>query len=201
MLESEHDTADFHEVFSDHDKHNMKIYRKDSNSDEQPVFRLTMEVEGVAPFQIASLFSDENIKEEPDWCENCISCECIFEDKHCNIYRTLIDCEFLSNREFIDRKYWKHDPLTDSYYVMFVSADDHPDVMRDYPENDNVVRGKNYQSSYILRPLDDGRTGTKFLLINQSEFGGSVPNWIVKRFTTKPLSKFMMEIINRAKLV
>ena len=157
-----------------------------------------MDVEGVEPSDIAFLFNDENIFNQKDWCKNCISCEKILEDKYCNIYRTVLDCEFLSSREFVDKKYCKYDPETDSYYVIFVTANDHPEVMSDFAEEESLVRGRNYLASYILRPLEDGRKGTQFLCISQSDFGGSVPTWLVNRFAPKPLSKFMLEIIKAA---
>lgn len=191
------ETEGYYHTYSDERNHNIRIYRKDNPDQKFPCFRTTMEVEGVSPQQIASIFNDDQMYKQPEWAEACISCEQIAQDKYCKIYRTLVDCQVLTNREFIDKKYMKYDPETGTSYVIFTTANEHPDVLIDFPESSNIVRGVNYLGAYILRPFENGEMGTNCVFLNQSDFSGYIPSWVVNRMSHKPLSKFALEIINQ----
>lgn len=196
----ENEDENYDVVLSDDKFNKLRIYKRYVADSKFPVLKTTMEIEGVSPKQIADVFSDENIEKQSEWSNAWISCEMIIQDKYCNIYKTLIDCQILANREFIDKKYWYNESSTNSYFVAFTSANDHPDVMVDFAEDPSIVRGTNYLGCYILRPLDDGREGTRYLGVHQGDFGGSIPSWIVNMASHKATALFAKEIISRASM-
>ena len=122
----------------------------------------------------------------------------VIEDNTVNIFRTELDCQILANREFYDKKFTTYDSQTQTYYIAFINANDHPEIIEKFPESSNIVRGINHFIGYILKPLTDGRQGTDYICMIQSDFAGYIPSWVVGYVAHKPHSIYSREIVNKA---
>lgn len=200
MLELEDDDSGYDLIKEKPEHHKLKIKMlKTSSTQEFPVVRLELEIENLEPVQMYNLFDDEMIMRQMEWNKHCKFIKKFETEAGFTVFWSAIKCPVISDREFIDKRFQFHDPKTGLYGVLFTTATDDPTVKEKCPVDPKLVRATNFFNYYILRPLPDGRSGTKYTQVSSSDFGGSIPKFLVNSIGPKSLAEFADTIIEYAR--
>ena len=165
-------------------------------------------VYGINPTEFLKLF--ETIEEsQKDWNQHCKKCLLLFREEddkdQVDLFATFIKSPgfFLAGRVFVDARYLMRDPKKDQYMAIF-SSNGNEDIAKQFASNNDLegsALAKTIISGHWWMPIiEEGQVvGTKAIYLNQSDFGGNIPKWLVRQFVPKAIIETYDSLIKAAK--
>lgn len=149
---------------------------------------------------------DYIVETQYSWNPHIDKCELLKTEDGYNIYLTQIKppAVFISGRVFVDCRYIIRNQEKREYFAMFSSNGN--ELIRQEYLNTHDCNGAQAAhcgiSGHWFRPLMNERNeviGTKVFYLNESDFGGHVPQWIARSFAPKAVLDTYENITNAAR--
>ena len=152
------------------------------------------------PLQFFKVF-ETLVDTQPQWNTNIKKCEHLCYEDSVQIYTALIQMptRFLNDRVFIDAKYTFAEPAKQEY-MGITSSQGNEKLMEEYKSThdiSNVTFAYCTLSGQFYSPIYDARNriiGTKSYLLNDSSFGGNVPQWMIQKFAPQKIVDTVMAL-------
>lgn len=164
------------------DEDGIEVYLRKRTGDRFKEIKIVTQLKTSLNELMAAL---NDIEARKDWVYRCSEAKLLQQiDHQTMIYYVKSNFPYpIKDRDIVIQYTWEQDPTTKVIVTRSRAIDD---IMKD---TKSTIRVLNYQSNYVLTPLEDGTVQIEY--VTQLDPAGSLPSWLVNKAITSGPTKSM----------